>query len=193
MRTLRWFLLLLLLLFSTSLAKADVITFEGLSDGTAVTNQFSNLLFLNATVGTAGISLNEFEFPPHSGNNVVFDAGGPMSISFAAPVTDVAGFFTYSTRITITAFDASNNVIGTLTSAFNNNTALSGDSGSHPNELLSFSVVSGISRITITGTLGGNLFTLDDFTAEAIPEPASLYLLLGGGLTLLTFLGKRRD
>ena len=193
MRTVRWLLPLLLLLFSPSVAKADVITFEGLADLEDVTDQFSNLLFMNATILTAGVSLVEDEFPPFSGSNVVFDNSGPMSINFLVPVTSVGGHFTYLTRITFTAFDASNNVLGSITSAFNNNQRLSGDLGSQPNELLSFSFVSGISRITITGDLGGASFTLDDLTVEAIPEPASLYLLVGGGLTLMTILKKRMN
>jgi len=183
MPLLRCSLLLFLIAVSAAVSKASPITFEGLTDGTAVTNQFSNLLFVNAAIATAGVSLNEFEFPPHSGTNVVFDAGGPISISFLVPVTNVGGFFTYGTQLTITAFDASNNVLATLTSAFNNNQALSGDVGSHPNEFLSFSMVSGISRITISGDPGGGSFTLDDLTfdtAAPVPEPASLSLLLGG-------------
>ena len=189
MRTIRWYLPFIILLFSPSLAKADSITFEGLGDGLTLSNQFSNLLFLNATVATAGVSLNEFEFPPLSGSNVVFDSGGPMTISFLVPVSGVGGYFTYTTQLTITAFDSSNNVIGNLTSAFNNNLALSGDSGSHPNEFVSFGVLSGIGRITISGAPGGGSFTLDDLTfnsqTTAVPEPSAiLTLLTGGGLLL---------
>jgi hypothetical protein len=185
MRTFRLFLPLLFLLLSAPLARADTITFEGLADGTAVTNQFPDLLFLHATAATAGASLNEFEFPPHSGSNVVFDDGGAMTISFATPVAGVGGFFTYTTRITITAFDASSNILGSFTSAFDNNTALSGDPGSLPNELLSFGLLAGIARITIAGDPGGGSFTLDDLTfsssATAVPEPSTLVLLLTGG------------
>lgn len=197
MPLLRCSLLLFLIAVSTSVSKGSPITFEGLTDGTAVTNQFSNLLFVNAAIATAGVSLNEFEFPPHSGSNVVFDAGGPISISFLVPVTNVSAFFTYGTQLTITAFDASNNVLATLTSAFNNNQALSGDVGSHPNEFLSFSMVSGISRITISGDPGGGSFTLDDLTfdtAAPVPEPASLSLLLGGiGGLCIARLRRRRN
>lgn len=191
MRTVRQFLPLVLLLFLPSFAKADVITFEGLTDGTAITNEFPNLLFVNARIATAGVSFNEFEFPPHSGTNVAFDDGGPMSISFIVPITNVSGHFTYLTRITITAFDTSSNVIGSITSAFNNNTALSGDPGSQQNELLSFSFLSGISRIIILGDPQGTSFTLDDLSVQTIPEPASLYLLIGGGLTFMAILKKR--
>jgi hypothetical protein len=191
MRTIRWFLPFLLLLFSTTLAKADTVTFEGLSDGTAVTNQLANLLFLHASVASAGFSLNEFEFPPHSGSNAVFDNGGPMTISFLVPVTGVGGYFTYTTQITITAFDSSNNVIGSLTSGFNNNLALSGDPGSHPNEFLSFSMLPGIAQITISGAPGGGSFTLDDLTFNSsiggVPEPSTILLLLTGLGSLVGF------
>ncbi len=193
MRTIRWSLPVLLLLCSASLAKADTVTFEGLSDGTVVTNELANLVFVNAVVASAGVSLNEFEFPPRSGSNIVFDNGGPLSISFLVPVTGVSGYFTYTTQITLTAFDSSNNVIGALTSAFNNNLALSGDPGSQPNEFLSFSMLLGVSRITISGAPEGGSFTLDDLTFEtSVPEPGSIVLLLTGGGFYFRLLRRRR-
>jgi hypothetical protein len=112
MRITRWCLPLLFLLFSTLLSKADVVAFEGMSDGTAVTIQFSNLLFFSTTVATAGMSLNEVELPPHFGRSVGFDDGGPVSISFETPVTSVSGYFTYAVQIRSTAFDLSGNEIG---------------------------------------------------------------------------------
>lgn len=190
MRMLRWSLPLLLILFATPAARADVITFEGLSDGTPVTTQYTNVLFSNATAITAGASLNELEFPPHSGVNVVFDDGGPMSLTFTTPVLSFSGYFTYSTQLTLVAFDASNVPIATMTSAFGNNEALSGNAGSHPNELISFSIPNGIARIVITGSPGGGSFVMDDATfttgtPTAVPEPSSIVLLLtgaGGGI-----------
>lgn len=190
MRVGRLFLLALLVLISSSLAKADTVTFEGLGDGTSVTNQFAGVLFFNATILTAGASLNEFEFPPNSGTNVVFDSGSPLSITFASPVSSVGGYFTYATQLTIIAFDASDNVLGTLTSTFNNNMGLSGDAGSQFNEFLTFSFA-GISRITILGDPAGGSFTLDDLTftpaVSEIPEPTSIVLLLTGGGILLRY------
>ncbi|MGH9614348.1 MAG: hypothetical protein ACRD4P_14840 [Bryobacteraceae bacterium] len=52
-----------------SFAKADtlVINFEGFSDGDILANQIPGLNFTNVQVATAGISLNEFDFPPRSG------------------------------------------------------------------------------------------------------------------------------
>ena len=88
--------------------RADAITvnFESFSDLDSVTNQVPGLTFSNATVLTAGVSLNEFEFPPHSPVNVIFDDGGLITIVFAQPAPQVAAFLTYTLPVTMTAFSA---------------------------------------------------------------------------------------
>src|ERR1700674_3903171 len=96
---------ILLLAPRNVLANPIVINFEGLSDSTILTNQYPGLSFSNAIILTAGISLNEFEFPPFSGSNVASDNGGPMRIDFTQPVADVGGFFTYAESLTLRAFD----------------------------------------------------------------------------------------
>lgn len=159
-----------------------VFDFEGLTDGQAVTNQLPGVLFGHALALTAGLSLNEFEAPPHSGTTVIGDDGGVLSIQFATDVSSVAGYFTYISPLTLEAFDASNNLLGSVVSQFGNNLALSGDPGSAANELLLFNGP-GIARIVITGLPDGNSFVLDDLTIDAatnVPEPASLVLLLTG-------------
>ena len=85
---LRLAVLVALRLASPSAVFADVITidFESLSEFAPVTTQFPGLTFLNATVLTAGSSLNEIELPPHSSQNVVVDDSGPMSLAFDSPV-----------------------------------------------------------------------------------------------------------
>ena len=177
------YVVLFLILASVVPLSAGVVTvdFEGLSDSTAITNQYAGILFSNAIVLTAGVSLNEFEFPPHSGVNVVSDNGGPMSISFLTPVSTVLGYFTYLEPLTLTGFDTTNNVVATATSAFSNNAALSGQAGSSPNELLSLSFAAGISSMTITGDPAGGSFVLDDLTITSatespVPEPSSFLL-----------------
>src|SRR3954469_10391595 len=84
---------------------ATTINFDSLSDSEAVTNQFAGVTFSNAIALTAGISLNEFDFPPRSGNNVVSDDGGAMSITFASPLSNFGGYFTYDHMLTIEAFN----------------------------------------------------------------------------------------
>jgi hypothetical protein len=167
--------------------KADILTFEGFSDSTSLTTQYPGLTFTSATVITAGITLNEFEFPPHSGVNVVFDDGGPMSILFDSPVLSFSGFFTYSVPLTLAALDATSTEVASAVSAFSSNDALFGDLGSSPNEFLQLSFAAGISSITISGDPLGGSFVLDDAAyTSAVPEPASFVLMLTalGGVVL---------
>jgi hypothetical protein len=165
-------------------AFADIMTinFEGLADGTSITTQYAGLEFSRATVLSAGVSLNEFEFPPNSGINVAFDDGGPMSIKFATPIINFSAFFTYAEPLTLTGFDAFNNVVGTTFSQFGSNAALSGDAGSGPNEMLSLDFAGGISAVTIEGDPGGGSFVVDDITVTTptvsdVPEVSSVALL----------------
>lgn len=98
--------LAVMVLFGQEAARAGAvptitIDFETLPDGsaildsTSITAQFPGLTFTNTTVISTGITLNEFELPPHSGQNVAFDDGGPISISFAQPTLSFSGYFTY--------------------------------------------------------------------------------------------------
>lgn len=179
--------LLVALVSQPLLVQAVTIDFDTLSDSEPVTTQFPGLTFTNATALTAGITLNEFEFPPHSGANVIFDDGGPMSILFAVLQASVGGFFTYLTPLTLTAFDGGGGVVATETSAFSSNLALSGDAGSSPNELLTVAFATGITTVTIQGDTSGSSLTLDDLTfspltspAPSVPAPSSLFLMIAG-------------
>ncbi len=182
----------ILLIASPALAIPTTIDFERLADSDQVTNQFSGLIFTNATTITAGITLNKFELPPHSGVNVVIDDGGPITIDFATPQDQVSGFFTYSKPLTLTALDALNNTVDTMTSAFSSNLALSGDIGSSPNEPLSVAFTSGISHVTIAGDPAGTSFALDDLTFTTVPEPSTLLLLIIGLCSIAGWKGLRR-
>ena len=108
MRTLLLAHLALMFLAVPRILVADpiVIDFESLPDSTVVTNQYTGLTFSNAIILTAGISLNEFEFPPLSGTNVASDNGGAMSIDFSASVLGFGGHFTYSEALALQAFNA---------------------------------------------------------------------------------------
>jgi hypothetical protein len=161
---------------------ANTVDFDNLNDGDPVTNQYAYATFANTIALSAGISLNEFEFPPHSGTNVASDFGGPIQIDFSVPVSMFSAYFTYLEPLTLTAFDAANAAVGSATSAFSSNLALSGDPGSSPNELLAIAFASGISHITILGDPGGGSFTMDDVTfapigTSAVPEPSTFLIL----------------
>lgn len=198
MKTLPLSLLALAVLTTPAILDAStiVINFEGLSDSTILTNQYAGVIFSNAIILTAGISLNEFEFPPHSGTNVASDNGGPMSITFSSPVQSFSGYFTYAEPLTLDAFSIGSTLLASATSLFSNNEALSGVPGSSPNEFLQVNSPSGISSVTITGDPTGGSFALDDATyttgiTTVTPEPGSLALLLSGGLILLGRRGRK--
>ncbi|MCW5631802.1 MAG: hypothetical protein KIT17_00550 [Rubrivivax sp.] len=156
-------------------ATAAVITFDSLLDAESVTGQFAGLgaTFSNAVALRSGFSLNEFEFPPRSGDLVVSDDGGALAVLFSTPVSEVSGYFTYATAITMSAFDASNNLLGSISSIFGSNLALSGAAGASPNELLQLAFGSGISRITVAGDPAGASFVLDDFSFTPVVRDVS--------------------
>jgi hypothetical protein len=173
-------------------AAALTLDFEGLADGESVTTQFSGVTFGSTIAlisGASGGSLNEIDFPPHSGITVVFPDGGPITISFAAPVASVSGFFTYAAALTLTALDASLAVVATDTSDFAENFGTSGTGA--PNELLEVAFAGGISSVTIEG---GD-FTLDDLTfvaaARAVtPETPTYALLLVAAAVFIAIVGR---
>ncbi len=175
-----------------------VIDFEGLNDGDSVTTQYAGVTFSNAAVLTAGITLNELEFPPHSGSNVVFDSGGPMTIDFADPILSFGGYFTYAEALSLDAFDAGSNLVASASSAFGSNMALSGDPGSSPDEFLDVTFATGISSVTITGDPAGGSFVLDDATItpiggpESVPEPVTSVPLAIAAIALAAVFRRRR-
>jgi PEP-CTERM motif len=184
------------LLVASTPVGAATLDFEGFPDLTTLTNQYAGVEFLNATV--ISTSLDDAEFPPHSGVSVVFDDGGPISIIFSQPVAMVGGYFTYATQLTFVAFNGSSPVDSTQ-SAFNNNEAISGDPGSVPNENLTVSNPGGITEVTITGDPAGTSFVLDDLSYQpaelsSTPEPGTLLLILPGlGLIFSLFRVRKAD
>ena len=87
----------LTVLLGINTARAINLDFEGLPDSTPLTTQYGSrgVSFSNATVITAGITLNEFEFPPHSGSNIIFDDAGPITLTFTMPISQFGAYFTY--------------------------------------------------------------------------------------------------
>src|SRR5262245_29628549 len=135
----------ILALMGAGPAQATVVNFEGLSDSTLLTNQIAGLTFTNTKILTAGISLNEVQFPPFSGANVAAENGTSLTILFAAPQASAGAYFTYNSKLTLTAYDASNNVLGTIQSNFSENWI--GSANNSPNEFLSLAAAN-ISSLT---------------------------------------------
>jgi hypothetical protein len=144
------------------------LDFEMLSDSMTVNNQFSNIgvSFEGATVLGQGASLNYLQFPPHSGVNVIYDDrnfNGTITVRFDSNVTHnvskVGGYVTGNQNITLTAYDASNNVVGIDTTNGANNIP-----NGTPNILLEVASNTFITKATFSNNSGaGNTFTVDDF------------------------------
>jgi hypothetical protein len=177
-----------------SVLKAAPISFEEISDGTPVSSQYPGLLFTNAMALSAGISLNEFEFPPRSGVSVVVDNEGPITLSFATPVRRVGGFFTYLEPVLLRGFDEAGELLVSSTSAFLTNLAISGEVGSSPNEYIELLSSEDLYSISISGNSSGFSFALDDLSvgdsAQLVPEP-SYSVLFAAAMILLLMTGRR--
>ena len=197
MRTLRYMIFPALAVFVCVLFQARVsadsttITFEGLADGTDISSTYApqGVTFTNAVVLTAGESLNELEFPPHSGVNAASDANGPITLNFSSPVASFSAYFTYAEQLMVEAFDSSNRLLQSSSSLFDQNFV---SSGNPPNEFISLND-KGISSVTITGDPVGGSFVMDDVTFVTTPEPPSLVLLAGGAAFGLILFSIRRS
>jgi PEP-CTERM motif len=191
MRLLRSALVVMVLgLFSVKAEAAPVlIDFESLADFDAVTNQFAadGILFTGATAlltGSVGGSLNEFDFPPASGNAVVFNSDTDLRIDFATGASSVSALFTYLDNVTLTAFNGAT-VLGSVAGSF-----AGGNLGS--NELLDFAFAGVITHVILSSSNGAGSFVLDDLRFNTIddtapvPEPATATLfLIGAGAALV--------
>jgi len=159
-------------------ANAVTLDFEDMPDLTNVGNFYASygVRFANAISLTAGFSLNEFDYPPSSGDIAIGDDYAPIIISFENPAENIFANFTYGSQLTFTAYDGSGSVIGSYINP--------GRFNYGGTELISLGFTS-VSSLRIAGEWDGS-FIMDDFhfdfaSASAVPEPGTL-ALLGIGL-----------
>ena len=183
----------LVLLASPIHAAPIFIDFENLNEFDEIGGLLGpDVTFSNALVLTAGSSLNDLDFPPHSGANAAIDLGGPMRLDFAATISSFSAYFTYVAPLSLQFFDASSNLLGVVSSLLSENYTSSGNAA---NELL-MGAFAGTAYLTITGLSSGGSFVMDDLSFETmdlapIPEPSTL-LLIGSGLAALGYRKRRR-
>jgi predicted chitinase len=168
-----------------SVTGVTTIDFDTLPDRSPVTGQYESQ---GVTFGGGSVlsestqSLNSPQFPPHSGNNVIYDdpslGGGLIT---AAPTggdfTDVGAYVTGNVAITMTAYDSGGSVVGTQSTG-GPNYAPDGV----PNLLLEIQAPH-ISYVTFNDH--GNTFTVDDFFFSAQPViPKAVQPNYDGSLTV---------
>ena len=175
----RWGLIATLVMALASLgtgtAHAALVDFESLALAEVVTNQFAaqNVEFGNAVTLVAGISLNEIDFPPSSGVNVVSGLDDdPLTADLLVDVSHVGFQITTADIAFVRYFDSLDVLLGEVLVAPN--------LGGHTFVSLDGS---GISRVSVGSQATGNAFflTIDDFESSgAVPEPATVILLVSG-------------
>ncbi|OAI08478.1 PEP-CTERM sorting domain-containing protein [Methylomonas methanica] len=166
-------------------AEAMSIDFESFTDGSPLTNEISGLQFSGGNIFTAGVSLNEFDFPPHSGQNVLAALSGSLTISADNPFDLFSAYFTYAEQMTFSGFDVAHNLLFSFTSPTSSNLGT--------NSLTEFSS-HGISSLVFS-TQGGSGFTMDDLdlNASTVPEPGTLALLPLGALAMAFMRRQKRS
>lgn len=176
------------LLATTSQLNATpvLLDFEDISDFTSVGDFYAStgVHFYNAISLTAGFSLNEYDFPPHSGLMAIGDNYAPIEIFFEHAANNINAYFTYSSQLTFSAYDSSGNSVGWFINQQTNNLQTS--------DLIALSF-SNVSRLTISGA-SENSYIMDDFSFEPgtpVPEPSTI-LLFVTGLSGLVSMAKRK-
>jgi hypothetical protein len=170
-------LLVFLGLSTFACAASYTIDFEQYAGYTQIDNQYAadGVAFQNALQLVAP-GYDYFDFPPHSGNGVITnDPNDPIIISFASGAQKVSGWYSDPYGVTVNAYNASNQLIGTF-----NGAAISGANA----QFTASSTLAGgyISYITISDNQGLS----DDETVDdvffAVPLPSTMSLLVCPGI-----------
>jgi hypothetical protein len=171
---------------AASAASNVSIDFESLALDEFVTNQFADqlVIFGNAVTLVSGISLNEIDFPPTSGVNVISGLGaGPLGAAFVQPAHFVAFSITTADTAVVRYYDTTATLLG--------QSLVDANLGS--SSRVEFDTAGQvIAGLTFSSLATNNAFflTVDDFEA-AIPEPSAL-LAMAVGLLPIAFAVRRR-
>lgn len=157
---------------ASQFANALPLDFEAFTDNSPLTNEIIGLTFSGGTVLTAGVGLNEIDYPPKSGTNVLAALLGSLTINANDPFDQFSAYFTFDEQLMFSGFDIAGNLLFSFNSLINSNLG--------SNSLIGFSAPE-ISSLVIA-TQGSTPFTMDDLNVSTVPEPGTLALLPLGWL-----------
>lgn len=175
--------LMLAAVLSFATAAPVTLDFESLPDQLVVGNEYAGLglsMVHGALSLTAGFSLNEVDFPPHSGVVALGNelTSSPLELLFSTPTNGLSAWFTYSAPLSIMSYAIDGTtLLGTVSSLSSSNFGRS--------ELIDFGF-SNVGRVVIQSA---DYYILDDlrFDSHAAPEPTSLglvaFALAAAGMT----------
>jgi hypothetical protein len=193
--TLKKLLVLLAVLTFSALAFAgsDTINFEQYSAYTTISNQYlaSDGVSFSSALQLVAPYYDSIDYPPHSGSGVITnDPNDPITAAFIGVAgSQLAGNYVYSvsfwysspTGVTMTAYNAAGQVIGTATGGAE--IGADGQITFTSPGCTSWTAACAIAYITIASGNGPDSETVDDLSYQdaATPEPGTL-VLMGSGI-----------
>lgn len=176
----------LCLSFASQFTFALPLDFEDFTDSSPLTNEIIGFTFSGGTVLTAGVGLNEIDFPPRSGTNVLAALLGSLTVIANVPFGQFSAYFTFDEQLMFSGFDVAGNLLFSFNSPINSNLG--------SNSLIGFAAPE-ISSLVIA-TQGSTPFTMDDLDVSTVtvtvPEPGTL-ALLPLGLLAAAYIRRRRN
>jgi hypothetical protein len=166
---------------------APIIDFESLAVDEVVTTQFApdGALFGNAVTLVSGVSLNEIDFPPSSGTNVISGLGsGALGIGIITAAVEVSFQLTTADIAVVSYYDSASALIG--------QTQVAPNLGSHTLVQL-HAAGAPIAGVRIASLATGDAFflTVDDVQVT-VPEPSAFLALAVGLLPVAAAIRRHR-
>lgn len=183
---------LLLYVFSFG-ASANLIDFDNLEDFAVATSGISGVDIEGLVALSAGLSLNEFQFPPRSGSIAATNESSEVIFVFGPRIFSFSAYFSYVEPFQLFAYGVNGENLGIFPSAKNSHFADGDSLVNFIHEEIKIFAEEPISKIIISSDSTYS-YVVDDVTfshVTQVPElSTSMYFIFG--LTLISGCFARR-